>query len=79
MQELLGLVEQMFNNAETQEVELAMNDVINIITQEGMQKEKEHIEDALEVGWVLGCAKNTGDKYLNTKAFWNHKYGVEEK
>ena len=41
MQELLGLVEQMFNNAKTIEIESSMNDVINIITQEGLPKEKE--------------------------------------
>jgi len=46
MQELLGLVEQMFNNAKTIEIESSMNDVINIITQEGLPKEKEQIIDA---------------------------------
>jgi hypothetical protein len=46
MQELLGLVEQMFNNAKTIEVESAMNDVINIITQQGLEKEKEQIIEA---------------------------------
>ena len=46
MQELLGLVEQMFDNAKTIEVESAINDVINIITQQGLEKEKEQIIDA---------------------------------
>jgi len=50
MQELLGLVEQMFANAKTKEVESAMNDVINIITQQGLEKEKEQIIDAYEDG-----------------------------
>jgi hypothetical protein len=45
MQELLGLVEQMFNNAKTIEIESSMNDVINIITQEGLPKEKEQMID----------------------------------
>ena len=46
MQEVLYLVEQMFANAKTQEVEFAINDVINIITQEGILKEKEQIMEA---------------------------------
>ena len=50
MQELLGLVEQMFNNAKTIEIESSMNDVINIITQEGLPKEKEQIMDAYDAG-----------------------------
>lgn len=46
MQEVLNLVEQMFNNADALKLELPaslLNDVINIITQEGIPKEKEHI------------------------------------
>ena len=54
MQELLGLVEQMFNNAKTIEIESSMNDVINIITQEGLPKEKEQINDAYDAGWSDG-------------------------
>ena len=49
MQELLGLVEQMFNNADALKLELPasmLNDIINIITQEGLQKEKEQIMHA---------------------------------
>jgi hypothetical protein len=33
----------MFNNAKTIEIESSMNDVINIITQEGLPKEKEQM------------------------------------
>jgi hypothetical protein len=54
MQELLGLFEQMFNNAKTIEIESSMNDVINIITQEGLPKEKEQIMDAYDAGWSDG-------------------------
>jgi hypothetical protein len=50
MQELLALVEQMFANAKTIEVESAMNDVINIITQESLEKEKEQIIEAFVNG-----------------------------
>jgi len=46
MQDVLNLVEQMFANAKTIEVETAINDVINIITQEGIEKEKEQIMNA---------------------------------
>lgn len=51
MQELLVLVEQIFSNAKTQEVESAVNDIINIITQEGILKEKEQMVNAFEVGY----------------------------
>lgn len=51
MQELLVLVEQIFSNAKTKEVESAVNDIINIITQEGILKEKEQIVDAHLEGW----------------------------
>ena len=51
MQELLVLVEQMFANANNPEVESAMNDVINIITQEGIPKEKDQMVNAFEVGY----------------------------
>ena len=64
MQELLGLVEQMFTNAKTKEVELAMNDVINIITQVGIEKEKEHLIDAWEKGYSTGCVVGSND-YTN--------------
>jgi len=67
MQELLGLVEQMFTNAKTKEVELAMNDVINIITQVGIEKEKEQIIDAFEIGHKDG-------HYTKSKDFYNNLY-----
>jgi hypothetical protein len=54
MQELLGLVEQMFNNAKTIEIESSMNDVINIITQEALPKEKEQIVEAYGNGYEAG-------------------------
>ena len=57
MQELLGLVEQMFNNAKTIEIESSMNDVINIITQEGLPKEKEQMID-----FAAYCIEHYGDK-----------------
>ena len=55
MQELLGRIEQMFANSKTQEVESAMNDVINIITQEGLEKEKEQVILAWKEGWKQGA------------------------
>ncbi len=65
MQELLGLVEQMFANAKTQDVESAMNDVINIITQESIEKESDHIMMAFNDGRVNGLLwqKKTADQY----------------
>lgn len=57
MQELLGLVEQMFNNAKTQEVESAMNDIINIITQEGIPREKRQLYHSFNCGADRVCEK----------------------
>jgi len=58
MQEVLSLVEQMYKDAKSIMVESAMNDVINIITQEGLPKEKEQMLDfglyVKKNGWV-GC------------------------
>jgi hypothetical protein len=68
MQELLGLVEQMFNNAKTIEIESSMNDVINIITQEGLPKEKEQIIDANRDGVDMVVDKKdfiSGEQYYN--------------
>ena len=62
MQEVLYLVQQIFANAKTQEVESAMNDVINIITQEGFEKEKEQIKDAFKYGWNWNY---DAEKYYN--------------
>lgn len=55
MQEVLNLVEQMFNNADALKLELPaslLNDIINIITQEGIPKEKEQIIQAYQVGGI---------------------------
>jgi len=73
MQELLGLVEQMFANANTKEVESAMNDVINIITQQGLEKEKEQMCKFQEDGqstdfWVkYDSWEDCFDKTFNTE------------
>ena len=66
MQELLGLVEQMFNNAKTIEIESSMNDVINIITQEGLPKEKEQIGRAYQEGLINGMNHTPKDYYNQT-------------
>jgi len=68
MQDVLGLVEQMFANARTKEVESAMNDVINIITQQGLVREKEQIKEAWYNGGVNGMGlfeTNTGEEYYD--------------
>jgi hypothetical protein len=65
MQELLGLVEQMFNNAKTIEVESAMNDVINIITQQGLEKEEEQIRKA----YLLGHYDSSLDIYNPSECY----------
>ena len=50
MEELLGFIEQMYDNAKTIEVESAMNDIINLITQQGIDIEKRQIIDAYQDG-----------------------------
>ena len=45
MQYVLSLVEQMYSKAPTLEVESAMNDIINIITQEGLPMEREQLKE----------------------------------
>jgi hypothetical protein len=67
MQELLASVEQMFANAKTIEVESAMNDVINIITQESLEKEKEQIMMAYNDGFLNAGLKQwkTSTEYYN--------------
>ena len=72
MQELLGLVEQMFTNAKTKEVELAMNDVINIITQVGIEKEKEHLIDAYINGFPDDWESDKRIRYA--KEYYNMNY-----
>lgn len=62
MQEVLDLVEQMYSNAKTPEVESAINDIINILTQEGIPKEKEHMKNAFESGWNWNFSS---EKYYN--------------
>lgn len=66
MQEVLSLVEQMYSNAKTLEVESAMNDVINIITQEGIEKEKNEICNAYVEGFNI-----SGEG-------WNGEYGIKD-
>lgn len=44
MQHVLLLVEQMYANATTPEVESKMNDVINIVTQEGLPMEQRQLD-----------------------------------
>ncbi len=70
MQELLALVEQMFANAKTKEVESAMNDVINIITQQGLEKEKEQIIDA----YYGGVKLLSGDIETAAKHYYYQTY-----
>jgi hypothetical protein len=65
MQELLGLIEQMFNNAKTIEVESAINDVINIITQQGLEKEEEQIRKA----YLLGHYDSSLDIYNPSECY----------
>jgi hypothetical protein len=78
MQELMGLVEQMFVNAKTIEVESAMNDVINIITQEGLKKEKEQIMIANQKGYVEGGRYFTfGMQPISSEEYYNQTYKQE--
>ena len=69
MQEVLNLVEQMFNNADALKLELPaslLNDIINIITQEGIPKEKEQIIIAHDQGiWPTPKAFDDGEEYYN--------------
>lgn len=71
MQELLVLVEQIFSNAKTQEVESAVNDIINIITQEGILKEKEQIQRA----YAQGVVNEISIYYTpNAEQYYNETY-----
>ena len=70
MQELLGLVEQMFDNADALKLELPaslLNDIINIITLEGLQKEKEQIKESFNAGSYVGtyAVDVDADDYYN--------------
>ena len=68
MQEVLNLVEQMFNNADALKLELPaslLNDVINIITQEGIPKEKEQICNAYTDG-LEGPYLGAEEYYIRT-------------
>lgn len=73
MQELLGLIEQMYNNADDLKLELPasiLNDIINIITQEGLQKEKEQLiefADRYANDVMGGCI-------LRAKEYYNKHY-----
>ena len=69
MQEVLNLVEQMFNNADALKLELPaslLNDIINIITQEGIPKEKEQIMIAFEVGDIQNHIQDAEHYYNQT-------------
>ena len=69
MQEVLNLVEQMFNNADALKLELPaslLNDIINIITQEGIPKEKEQIKIAFEVGDIQNHIQDAEEYYNQT-------------
>ena len=74
MQELLSLVEQMFANAKTIEVESAMNDVINIITQMGIIKEKEQIQETFENGVYHARYFREDEEQLDGEDYYNQTY-----
>lgn len=66
MQEVLNLVEQMFYNADALKLELQaslLNDIINIIIQEGIPKEKEQIKIAFEVGDIQNHIQDAEEYY----------------
>lgn len=46
MQRLLSMVEQIYNKAESPHEESAINDVINLICQQGIPEEREEIKRA---------------------------------
>lgn len=81
MQELLVLVEQIFSNAKTQEVESAVNDIINIITQECILKEKEQIEHAHAHHRCLHdkTMECTIEAYKRAEEYYNQTYKQKEK
>ena len=54
MQYVLSLVEQMYSKASTPEVESAMNDIINIITQEGLSMEQNQLDQKYGEGYDEG-------------------------
>ena len=57
MKYVLSLVEQMFNNADALKLELPaslLNDIINIITQEGIPMEKDQLKQEFIQGYNLG-------------------------
>jgi hypothetical protein len=73
MQSVLALIEQMYNNAKSPEVESVMNDVINIITQEGLPKEKEQIINANIAG--MEFIPVDPNKYQqDAEQYYNQKY-----
>jgi len=72
MQDVLGLVEQMFANAKTKEIESVMNDVINIITQQGLEKEKEQIIQFTK-DWFEEYCEGLGD-YKTPEQYYNQTY-----
>ena len=76
MQDVLNLVEQMFANAKTIEVESAMNDIINIITQEGLEKEKEQIMEAYRQG-LQDYTKHDEGEVIRKEQYYNKTYKNE--
>jgi hypothetical protein len=76
MQDVLNLVEQMFANAKTIEVESAMNDIINIITQEGLEKEKEQIMEAYRQG-LQDYTKHDEGEVIRKEQYYNETYKNE--
>jgi hypothetical protein len=65
MQQVLSLVEQMYKDAKSIMVESAINDIINIITQEGLPKEEEQIRNA----YILGHYDSSLDIYNPSECY----------
>ena len=73
MQEVLNLVEQMFYIADALKLESQasmLNDIIDIITQEGIPKEKEQIIDAYLKGYIHYCPE------IDSKEYYNQTYNL---
>ena len=73
MQQVLSLVEQMYKDAKSIMVESAMNDVINIITQEGLPKEKEQIIDFAN-SFYDDCVTEGGSLQQSAEEYYNQTY-----
>ncbi len=76
MHELLGFVEQMYSSAKTPEVESTLNDVINLITQQGIYIEKMQIVDAhIEGQRVFDKQDHTQWTTDQAEQYYNETYG----